>query len=76
MWQDAIDLRDFYASPIGAVARRTLRTHLRALWPDLNGMAAKAAAAPVLLTATNTTTPKPVAAPTPTPPSTNAPSKK
>lgn len=39
MWQDAIDLRDFYASPIGAVARRTLRTHLRALWPDLNGMA-------------------------------------
>jgi len=38
MYNDAIDLRDFYASSLGAVARRILRAHLRRTWPDLHGM--------------------------------------
>lgn len=37
MWQDAVDLRDFYAGPMGSAARRILRTHLRRLWPDVTG---------------------------------------
>jgi SAM-dependent methyltransferase len=38
MWTDAIDLRDFYASPLGAVARRMIRRRIRTLWPDVTGM--------------------------------------
>ena len=38
MWQDAVDLRDFYAAPLGRVARRIIRAHLRTLWPDVTGM--------------------------------------
>ncbi|MCP4539199.1 MAG: class I SAM-dependent methyltransferase [Chloroflexi bacterium] len=38
MWTDAIDLRDFYASALGAVARRMIRRRIRALWPDVTGM--------------------------------------
>lgn len=38
MWTDVIDLRDFYATPLGQVARRLLRTSLRAAWPDVKGM--------------------------------------
>ncbi len=37
MWQDVADLRQFYASPLGQVARRLIRRRLRALWPDLAG---------------------------------------
>jgi len=37
MWTDVIDLRDFYASPLGQVARRHVAGHLRAIWPDLSG---------------------------------------
>ncbi len=36
---DAVDLRDFYASPMGGVARRMIRRQIRALWPDVKGMA-------------------------------------
>jgi SAM-dependent methyltransferase len=39
MWMDAIDLRDFYVSPLGGVARRMIRRPVRALWPDVKGMA-------------------------------------
>jgi SAM-dependent methyltransferase len=35
MWTDAVDLRDFYATPLGRVARRIIRTQLRTLWPDV-----------------------------------------
>jgi SAM-dependent methyltransferase len=38
MWVDAVDLRDFYAGPLGRTARRVLGTHLRTLWPDVSGM--------------------------------------
>lgn len=38
MRTDVIDLRDFYATPLGHIARRGLRRHLRALWPDVKGM--------------------------------------
>lgn len=38
MWLDAVDLRDFYASPLGGVARRMIGRHLRAAWPDTGGL--------------------------------------
>ena len=38
MWLDAVDLRDFYAAPLGRVARRIIRAHLRTLWPDVTGL--------------------------------------
>lgn len=37
MWTDVVDLRDFYASPLGQVARRLVAGQLRAVWPDLTG---------------------------------------
>ena len=38
MWTDAIVARDFYASALGAVARRMIQRRIRALWPDVSGM--------------------------------------
>jgi SAM-dependent methyltransferase len=38
MYNDAIDLRDFYATTLGGVTRRILRARLRESWPDLHGM--------------------------------------
>lgn len=38
MWTDAIDLRDFYASSLGRVARRMIGRRIRALWPDVRGL--------------------------------------
>lgn len=35
---DIIDLRQFYAGPLGRAVRRLLRQRLRALWPDTHGM--------------------------------------
>ena len=35
MHLDAVDLKDFYACPLGIVARRLLGTRLRARWSDL-----------------------------------------
>ncbi len=37
MWIDVVDLRDFYASPLGQAARRMIRRKMRALWPDVTG---------------------------------------
>lgn len=37
MWNDVLDLRDFYASGLGLTARRLLRRKLRAIWPKLAG---------------------------------------
>jgi SAM-dependent methyltransferase len=37
MWTDAVDLRDFYKSPLGAVARRMIGRRIHALWPDVHG---------------------------------------
>lgn len=38
MHQDVIDLRSFYQTPLGHVARRTIRRHVRALWPNVARM--------------------------------------
>ncbi|MFD1705065.1 methyltransferase domain-containing protein [Methylopila henanensis] len=35
---DVVDLRDFYARPLGEIARRILRAKLRARWPSVNGL--------------------------------------
>ncbi len=35
---DVVDLRDFYARPLGELARRILRAKLRARWPDVRGL--------------------------------------
>ena len=37
MHLDAIDLKDFYASPLGAVVRRLLGARIRARWSNLQG---------------------------------------
>ncbi|MDH3595641.1 MAG: class I SAM-dependent methyltransferase [Rhodospirillales bacterium] len=37
MWSDVVDLKDFYDSQLGQVARHTIRRALRTLWPDLRG---------------------------------------
>ncbi len=39
MWSDVIDLKDFYDSHLGQVARHTIRRAVRSLWPDLHGQA-------------------------------------
>ena len=38
MAADVVDLRDFYLTPLGQVARRMIRRALRRMWPDLHGM--------------------------------------
>lgn len=38
MWTDVVDLRDFYASALGRVARRMIIRRLRLVWPDLRGL--------------------------------------
>ncbi|MEQ8166970.1 MAG: methyltransferase domain-containing protein [Alphaproteobacteria bacterium] len=37
MHLDVIDLKEFYDSRLGRIARRFLRRRLRAIWPDLRG---------------------------------------
>lgn len=37
MWVDVIDLRDFYATPLGRLARRVVRRQIRTVWPDVSG---------------------------------------
>ncbi len=37
MSTDVIDLRDFYATPLGQVARRMIRRRIRLIWPDTHG---------------------------------------
>ncbi|WP_419799086.1 MAG: class I SAM-dependent methyltransferase [Terasakiella sp.] len=37
MWMDAVDLRDFYSSALGGVARRMIRRRIREMWPDCKG---------------------------------------
>jgi SAM-dependent methyltransferase len=38
MYNDVVDLRDFYETSLGQVARRMIRRRLRMIWPDLSGM--------------------------------------
>jgi SAM-dependent methyltransferase len=37
MFTDIVDLRDFYQSPLGLMARRMLRARVDEMWPDLRG---------------------------------------
>jgi SAM-dependent methyltransferase len=37
MASDVVDLRDFYRTPLGQVARRMIRRALRQMWPDMHG---------------------------------------
>lgn len=39
MWNDAVELRDFYATPLGQMARHLIRRRVRALWPEVGNMA-------------------------------------
>ncbi len=38
MWNDVIDLDEFYRSPLGQVARRMIRRRIRSVWPDVRGL--------------------------------------
>ena len=38
MYVDVVDLRDFYETRLGQVARRMIRRRIRLIWPDLRGM--------------------------------------
>jgi SAM-dependent methyltransferase len=38
MHVDVVDLRDFYETRLGQVARRMIRRRIRLIWPDLRGM--------------------------------------
>jgi SAM-dependent methyltransferase len=38
MHQDVIDIRDFYLSPLGRVARRMIRRAVRQFWPDVTDL--------------------------------------
>jgi SAM-dependent methyltransferase len=38
MWNDVVDLRDFYRTSLGQMARRIIRARIREIWPDLTGM--------------------------------------
>ncbi|MGA7324686.1 MAG: methyltransferase domain-containing protein [Rhodomicrobium sp.] len=38
MYDDAAELRDFYASPLGQLARRIIARRIRARWPNVTGM--------------------------------------
>ena len=37
MWNDVVDLRDFYETRRGQVARHMIRRAVRSMWPDLRG---------------------------------------
>src|SRR5579863_6653522 len=38
MASDVVDLRDFYRSALGQVARRMIRRAAQRVWPDMRGM--------------------------------------
>src|SRR5438477_12894534 len=38
MSSDIVDLRDFYRTGLGQIARRMIRGAIRQVWPDLHGM--------------------------------------
>ena len=38
MYNDAVDLWDFYGTNLGQVARRLIRRRIRGIWPNVDGM--------------------------------------
>jgi SAM-dependent methyltransferase len=37
MWPDVVAIKDFYATPLGKVVRRSIRRKIREFWPDVKG---------------------------------------
>ncbi len=37
MWHDVVDLRDFYETQLGAMARRMIGRGVRSMWPEVKG---------------------------------------
>jgi hypothetical protein len=37
MWTDIIDLREFYAKPLGRLVRRLISRRIREFWPVIAG---------------------------------------
>lgn len=37
MWNDVVDLREFYAQRLGRTAQRAIRQGIRKMWPDVTG---------------------------------------
>lgn len=37
MWNDIVDLRDFYQTRLGQMARRAIRRRIRQIWPNVRG---------------------------------------
>jgi SAM-dependent methyltransferase len=37
LFQDVVDVRDFYQTPLGKVTRHLLRARIRDMWPDVRG---------------------------------------
>lgn len=38
MWTDVVDLRDFYDTSLGQMARRMIRRQIRQIWPNVAGL--------------------------------------
>ena len=38
MWNDVVDLRDFYATALGQTAARMMCRRIREIWPDVHGL--------------------------------------
>ena len=38
MYPDVADLRDFYQTPAGRIARRMIRRQVRTMWPNLRDL--------------------------------------
>ncbi len=38
MFQDVVELRSYYASPLGKITTRLIRRQIRTLWPSIKGM--------------------------------------
>ncbi|MEK9755402.1 MAG: methyltransferase domain-containing protein, partial [Rhodospirillaceae bacterium] len=38
MWRDVVDIRDFYATPMGRQCQRVINARLARMWPKMKGM--------------------------------------
>jgi SAM-dependent methyltransferase len=47
MYNDVVDLRDFYGTPLGHAAQRIVRRYIRSAWPNVGGMSVAGIGYPV-----------------------------
>lgn len=47
MYNDVVDLRDFYGTPLGHAAQRIVRRYIRSAWPNVSGMSVAGIGYPV-----------------------------